>query len=164
MSQRSVVSHRRGGGPRLGASGPSVIQPPQEDMPFTDGGVTPDILFNPHGFPSRMTIGMLIESIAGKACASEGLTEANGTTFREYKGACVCICRCLRSCSVAVGGWLPFRTLHALAGSTSTEHLLRLAGAFPLAQGLGHQRVPLRGLLEAGSGSPGPERGCLGNS
>ena len=57
---------------------------PQEDMPFMAGGFQPDILFNPHGFPSRMTIGMLIESIAGKAAVVKGQPTVDATTFREY--------------------------------------------------------------------------------
>lgn len=71
---------------RHGQKGVMSILWPQEDMPFTESGVIPDILFNPHGFPSRMTIGMLIESIAAKTAALGGKQTVDATTFREYRG------------------------------------------------------------------------------
>lgn len=50
------------------------------DMPFTDDGVRPDIIFNPHGIPSRMTMGQLLEGVVGTQCAIDG-TFFDGTPF-----------------------------------------------------------------------------------
>ncbi|XP_060606086.1 DNA-directed RNA polymerase I subunit RPA2-like, partial [Ruditapes philippinarum] len=57
---------------RHGQKGVCSMMYPVENLPFTESGMTPDIIFNPHGYPSRMTIGMMIESMAGKSAASYG--------------------------------------------------------------------------------------------
>jgi len=53
---------------------------PEEDVPFTSKGVRPDVLFNPHGLPSRMTVGYLLELLAGKVGAISGEI-MDGTSF-----------------------------------------------------------------------------------
>lgn len=61
---------------------------PVENMPFTESGMTPDIIFNPHGFPSRMTIGMMIESMAGKSATLHGFVhDATPFKFSENQPA-----------------------------------------------------------------------------
>ncbi|KAI9759399.1 MAG: DNA-directed RNA polymerase III core subunit ret1 [Chaenotheca gracillima] len=65
---------------RHGQKGVCGIIAQQEDMPFNDEGIVPDIIMNPHGFPSRMTVGKMLELVAGKAGVLAGELQY-GTAF-----------------------------------------------------------------------------------
>lgn len=55
------------------------------DMPFSEKGIVPDLIMNPHGFPSRMTVGKMIELIGSKAAVETGKIHY-GTAFGENTG------------------------------------------------------------------------------
>ena len=64
-------------------------------MPFSEKGICPDLIMNPHGFPSRMTVGKMIELLGSKAGVLSGKFQY-GTAFGEVSGQCGLLCLCIR--------------------------------------------------------------------
>ena len=75
---------------RSGQKGTLGLVIPEKDMPFSPDGTRPDLIINPHAIPSRMTIGQIVESLFGKACAIYGgfgdctAFQVKGSNYETY--------------------------------------------------------------------------------
>lgn len=65
---------------RAGNKAIGVRMLPASEMPYDDNGVRPDMIFNPHALPSRMTVGQVKETVMSMVAADRG-AHVDATAF-----------------------------------------------------------------------------------
>jgi DNA-directed RNA polymerase beta subunit len=58
---------------------------PDEDMPYTQEGIRPDLVINAHAFPSRMTVGQIMEMAGGRLGGVDGTAFSSLSMAELYK-------------------------------------------------------------------------------
>lgn len=82
MVRRNGKYHWTGNSSRSGQKGICALLMREADMPVTEDGIRPTMIFNPHGMSSRMTCAQLIESLLINLCAIKG-THFDATMFKK---------------------------------------------------------------------------------
>ena len=123
---------------RHGQKGVCGLILPHEDMPFSDRGVSPDCIMNPHGFPSRMTIGKILEFLASKAAVMDG-KRRRATIFADHEKSAD---PAADFCSVLVKNGYAYNGKDTLYNGMTGEPMeVHVFMSCPLYQSLKHQVV-----------------------
>lgn len=133
-----------------------------EKMPFTQSGLTPDIIINPHGITGRMTIGYMIEILTGRVAFETG-QRLDASAFRNIKQTLPEMTRILKS-----RGLNPYGNEVFYSAATGEKIEMQMFAGPVFTQALNHHvydKIQMRsnGLVIPSTHQPGKPGGDTSN-